>query len=157
MTLSDLASLAEIVASLGVIASLIFVAWQLKQNTEQTRLANWGSVVDRYNTVYGHTNDISLANLGAKGRKSYRDLTDGERISFGHYLEQMCIANEGSVQFARANVHRIEDNLALFEKHIRFHLGFKGAREWFDEFESQRGFPPEVMAAIHRALERDAA
>ena len=114
-------------------------------------------MVDRYNTVYSHTNDPSLANLIAKGRESYRDLTEGEKISFGHYLEQMCIANEGSMQFARAMVHRTDDSMALFEKHIRFHLGFKGAREWFDEFESQRGFPPEVMAAIHKALARDAA
>ncbi len=153
MTLSGLASLAEIVASLGVIASLIFIAIQIRQSTEQTKLANWGSVVDRYSIVYSHTNDIQLANLVAKGRSSYKDLTDGEKISFGHYLEQMCIANEGSLQFSVANVHGQEEFLALFEKHIRFHLGFKGAREWFEEFEAQRGFPPQIAAAIHKAID----
>jgi len=81
------------------------------------------------------------ANLVAKGRKSYRDLSEGERISFGHYLEQVCIANESMLIFAQAHVHERESNLTLFRKHMRFHLGFKGAREWFDEFESQRGFP----------------
>ncbi|MDX1404634.1 MAG: hypothetical protein R3192_08850 [Woeseiaceae bacterium] len=153
MTLAGLASLAEIVASLGVIASLIFVAIQIRQNTQQTKLSNWGSVVDRYNTVYSHTNDLNLANLVAKGRKSYKNLTDGEKISFGHYLEQLCIANEGSLQFSAVNVHGQEDNLALFGKHIRFHLGFKGAREWFEEFEAQRGFPPQIAAAIHQAID----
>jgi len=153
MSLTEIASLADTIAAIGVIASLLLVARQVRQNTEQMKLANWGSLVDRYSTVYSHTNDIDLANLVAKGRKSYRDLTEGEKISFGHYLEQLCIANEGSMQFARSNVHGSEDSMAIFNKHIRFHLGFTGAREWFEEFDSQRGFPPQVMAAIHKAIE----
>ena len=156
MNLDGLASLAEIVSSLGVIASLIFVAWEIRKNTAQTRLANYGSLVDRYNAVYAQTDDIELAGLIARGRKSYRDLSDAERISFGHYLEQVCIANESMLIFAQAHVHDRESNLALFRKHIRFHLGFPGAREWFDEFERQRGFPEPFMREIHKAID-DAA
>ena len=36
---------------------------------------------------------------------------------------------------------------------MRFHLGFPGAREWFDEFEQQRGFPPTYMRAIHSVID----
>jgi hypothetical protein len=153
MTLFEYANLAEIVASLGVIASLIFVAWEVRKNTAQTRLANYSSLVDRYNAVYSETDDIELANLVAKGRKSYRALSEGERISFGHYLEQVCIANESMLIFAQAHVHEREANLSLFRKHMRFHLGFKGSREWFDEFESQRGFPASFMQEIHKAID----
>ncbi len=153
MTLTELADLADVLAALGVIASLIFVAFEIRKNTTQSRLANWGSLVDRYNEVYSQTDDIQVANLVAKGRKDYHALSEGERISFGHYLEQMCLANEGLLTLAEVQVHGKEENFALFRKHIRFHLGFKGAREWFDEFEQQRGFPPQFRKAIHDAID----
>jgi hypothetical protein len=41
----------------------------------------------------------------------------------------------------------------MFRKHMRFHLGFKGSREWYDEFEKVRGFPPKVGVAIREAIE----
>jgi hypothetical protein len=153
MSTTELANLAEIVSGFGVIASLIFVALEIRKGTAQSKLANWASLVDRYNAVYSQTNDIALANLVAKGRKSYRDLTEAEKISFGHYLEQLCIANEALLVYAAAMVHGRGDALEMFNKQIRFHLGFKGAREWFDEFESQRAFPASLMQAIHKAID----
>ena len=104
-------------------------------------------------SVYRQTDDIELANLIAKGRESYRNLTDGEKISFGHYLEQMCMANESILVFAEYLVHGQDANLALFRKHIRYHLGFRGSREWYDEFERVRGFPPKFAEAIHEAID----
>ena len=152
MTIAEYASLAEIVASLGVIASLLFVGFQIRQSIAQTKLVNYGSLVDRFNAVYAQTDDIQLANLLVKGRKSYRDLAEAEKIAFGHYLEQICICCETLLILARAHVHDQEVNFALFRKHIRFHLGFKGAREWFDEFESVRGFPASYMREIREAI-----
>jgi hypothetical protein len=153
MSLEQYSYFAEIVASIAVVASLIFVAIEIKKNTRESELANYGSLVDRYIAVYKQTNDIELANLVAKGRESYDDLTEGEKISFGHYLEQMCIANEANLVFAEAMVHEYDVNLALFRKHMRFHLGFKGSREWYDEFDRLRGFPPKFGAAIREAIE----
>ncbi|MGD2130427.1 MAG: hypothetical protein PVJ17_14085 [Lysobacterales bacterium] len=155
MTITELADLAEIVSGFGVIASLIFVALEIRKGTAQSKLANWASLVDRYNAVYSQTDDIALANLVAKGRKSYRDLTEGEKISFGHYLEQLCIANEALLVYAQTMVHGKEDALAVFRKQISFHLGFKGSREWLEDFESERSFPAPLMRAIHQAIDEE--
>jgi len=38
MTLQDLANYGEILAAVGVIASLVFVGWQIKANTKAARL-----------------------------------------------------------------------------------------------------------------------
>ncbi len=152
MNISGLANIAEIVSGFGVIASLIFVAMEIRKGTGQSKMANWASLVDRYNAVYSQTDDMAFANLVAKGRKGYHDPSDGEQISFGHYLEQICIANEALLVYAQSMVHGKEDALAVFRKQIRFHLGFKGAREWLKDFESQRAFPAPLTQAIHRAL-----
>lgn len=42
---------------------------------------------------------------------------------------------------------------ALFEKHVRFHLGFPGAREWWEQLRIERGFPEAITEAIDRAIE----
>ena len=153
MPLSALADLAQIIGTLGVIGSLLLVAVELRKNTSQSKLANYGDMVDRFMTVYSHTNDIELARLIAKGRKSYRNLSEDEKISFGHYVEQVCIALESLLQYDAAVVHRVGESSGLFAKHLRFHLGFPGAREWFDEFEVQRGFPAPFMKAVHGVLD----
>jgi len=107
--------------------------------------------------VYSQTDDLEFANLVAKGRESYLNLAPGEKIAVGHYLEQVCIANESLLVYAHSTTHESNENLELFRRHIRFHLGFRGAREWFDEFEQLRGFPAPYMRAIHEAIDASAA
>ena len=152
MTLQEIARLAEIVAAVGVIGSLLVVAWEIRKNTTQSKQANWGSLVDRFNAIYAQTNDIELANLVAKGRQSFKSLTDGEKIAFGHYLEQLCIAQEGILIYAKDEVHGYDEMKALFDKHIGFHLGFQGSREWWEQFQVERGFPKPITEAINHAL-----
>jgi hypothetical protein len=148
-----LAELSQVVASLGVIVSLIFVALELRKNTAQSKLSNYSDMIDRYNAVYSITNDIGMSELIVRGRRSYAALSDAEKLSFGHYLEQVCIANESSLIYDDSVVHRKGLSSSLWAKHIRFHLGFPGAREWFDEFERQRGFPATYMRAIRSIID----
>lgn len=155
MPLEQLAFIADILGSVGVIVSLIFVAYELNKSTAQSRLANYGDMVDRFMFAYSQSNDPELAKLIAKGRKSYANLTEDEKISFGHYLENICIALESLLQYDKAVVHRVGESSSMFKKHIRYHLGFPGAREWFDEFEQVRGFPVPFMQAIHEALDKN--
>jgi len=114
-------------------------------------------MINRYNTVYSITNDIAMSELIVRGRQSYAALSDAEKISFGHYLEQICIANESSLIYDDSVVHKKGLSSTLWARHIRFHLGFPGAREWFDEFAQQRGFPDTYMSAIRTVLDRDLA
>jgi hypothetical protein len=153
MSLEQYSYFAEVIASIAVVASLIFVALEVRKNTRESEIAHWGSVVDRFNAVYRQTENIQLANLVAKGRESYDNLSEGEKISFGHYLEQMCIANEANLILADDLVDERDANVALFRNHMRYHLGFKGSREWYDEFERVRGFPPKLAKAIHDAID----
>ena len=153
MTLSALAELSQIVASLGVIVSLVVVALELRKNTAQSKLSNYSDMINRYNTVYAITNDIRMAELIVRGRQSYKSLSEAEKISFGHYLEQICIANESSLIYDDSLVHQKGLSSSLWAKHIRYHLGFPGSREWFDEFEQLRGFPPTYMRSIHGAID----
>jgi len=155
MTLSELSEVSQVVASLGVIVSLVFVALELRKNTAQSKLSNYSDLINRYITVYAITNDADMSELIVRGRQSYMALSEAEKLSFGHYLEQICAANESSLIYDDSVVHQKGLSSTLWAKHIRYHLGFPGAREWFEEFEQQRGFPPTYMSAIHSVLAGD--
>jgi hypothetical protein len=155
MNLSVLSEVSQIVASLGVIVSLVFVALELRKNTAQSKLSNYSDLVNRYISVYAITNEIAMSELITRGRQSYAALSDAEKLSFGHYLEQICIANESSLIYDDSVVHKKGLSSTLWAKHIRYHLSFPGAREWFKEFEQQRGFPHTYMSAIHSVLTAD--
>jgi hypothetical protein len=74
------------------------------------------------------------------------------RISFDHYLETLCIANEGALVFGKNFTRNQEAMTDHFNKHIRFHLSLNGSREWWTQFKIERGLPHELTAAIERAI-----
>ena len=153
MNLAQITVLAELLAAAGVIASLIFVAFEIRKNATQARQANWGNAADRFNAVYSQTGDIELAKLVVKGRQSYHDLSEAEKVSFGHYLEQICIAIEALLVHGESLAHGREVMMALAKKHLAFHLGFPGSRQWYDEFDQQRGYPPAMREFIREAIQ----
>ena len=153
MDIAQITVLAELLAAAGVIASLIFVAFEVRKNTAQTRQANWGNAADRFNAVYAQTNDIELAKLVVKGRQSYHELSEAEKVSFGHYLEQLCIAIEALLVHGESLAHGREAMMVLAKKHLAFHLSFPGARQWYDEFDQQRGYPPAMREFIREAIQ----
>lgn len=126
MNLSSLVNIAEIISGLGVIASLIFVAIKLRKNNKQSKIDTWSNEVNRVVDIYGRASDITLGNIIAKERKNYYELTDGEKISFGHHLEQLCIALEAMLH--GENIHGAGESKILFDKHIQFHLGCPGGK-----------------------------
>ena len=47
MNISEIAAIADVLAAIGVIASLLFVALQVRHNTKATRNQYWLSSLDR--------------------------------------------------------------------------------------------------------------
>jgi hypothetical protein len=83
MTLGQVADLAGIVASAAVVASLLYVARQLRQNTDAIRVSN----ADNYTDFYFKLNtpvatDRQFADLWAKGESQFDTLdpVDKQRL-----------------------------------------------------------------------------
>ncbi len=79
MTLDQYYMLAQIIASIAVVGSLLFLGFEMRRNYKQTRLANWEAVVDRFNALWSRTTtNFDFAEILARGRQSYVGLTDAE-------------------------------------------------------------------------------
>jgi hypothetical protein len=83
MTLDDLANLGQVIGALAVVISLIYVAYQIRQNTNAVRSATAQAVHEhfsnRYNLVAA---DAELARIAANGLRDYASLSEQERVRF---------------------------------------------------------------------------
>jgi len=81
--LSDIANLAEIFGALAVLVSLIYVGYQVKQNTSAVRSATAQEVHNNYAVWYQNVAaDAALSEISLKGLQDYSSLTDLEKIRF---------------------------------------------------------------------------
>jgi hypothetical protein len=81
MALEQLAYLAEIIGVILVIASLIYVAQQLRQNTEMMRSRASGERVQRDAELSGMVSGSGeFAEIWLKGRTEFESLSEVERI-----------------------------------------------------------------------------
>jgi hypothetical protein len=81
--LSEIANLAEIFGALAVLVSLIYVGYQVKQNTSAVRSATAQEVHNNYAVWYQNVaSDAALSEVSLKGLQDYSSLTDLEKIRF---------------------------------------------------------------------------
>lgn len=95
MTLSDLGSLGEFVGSIAVVLSLLYLAFQIRQNTKSVRASTHHGMVESSNALAFRLSDADAARIILKGGRANDDLTPEEkfrfsmlmRASFGFYEE----------------------------------------------------------------------
>jgi hypothetical protein len=154
MPISLLADWADVLAAIGVIASLLFVGIEVRRNTNQSKLQNWASLIDRFISIYSETVNLEFAEVIAKGRLDYNALSEGEKIAFGNYLYQIIVGLEAFINFSQNEVHGAEEMEHQFEKTIQHQIGCPGGLAWYQEYQATTPWPLAVSARIDNALEK---
>ena len=83
MSMQDFANLTEIVASIGVIVSLIFVGYQMRQNTSQLQRNEHNSTMAQWSTIrMASVENRDVAEIWGEGLRGERelDVTDQFRL-----------------------------------------------------------------------------
>ena len=83
MNLNDLANIGQVVGAIAVVISLIYVALQIRQNTNAVRSATAQTVHEHFARWYHlvAAND-ELAKIVANGLRDYGSLSEHERVRF---------------------------------------------------------------------------
>jgi hypothetical protein len=80
LTLERWALIAEVIGGLAVIVSVIYLAFEVGQNTQATRSLTHQQMFDTTTTInQSVSNDAQLAELLARANKNYEELSDGEK------------------------------------------------------------------------------
>ena len=83
MNLNDLANVGQVIGALAVVISLIYVAFQIRQNTSAVRSATAQAVHDNYADWYmSLMGDAELNRIAIKGLKDYSSLDEIEKAQF---------------------------------------------------------------------------
>ena len=83
MSLGDLANLGQIIGAIAVVVSLVYVALQIRQNTNAVRAATSQSVHEHFANWYNSLAcDASLSKIVIDGLRNYGSLSENDKVRF---------------------------------------------------------------------------
>jgi hypothetical protein len=148
MSLEDLGNIGEFVAAVAVVVSLVYLAWQIRQNTEWTRRSTYGSMKqDIQNFRAMVVQDSDVARLHRDGLKDLHSLDEYERWRFGALMQHLFSHLEDLFRF------RGDATFDYRDEEIRWMAGQPGAREWWKV--AKRLYHPEFQSYIDTLLEEE--
>ena len=146
MELEQLSFISEIVAAIAVIASLIYVGRQVKENTTATKSTAAQAMADTMNGYVGLINSSSnLSDILHKGATGLDNLQGGEVIQFGAFHDQMFICSESL--YYQWNDGVLDDHLWNVYRHAMVDILMqKGSQDWWEN--RRHWFGTQFAAAV---------
>jgi hypothetical protein len=128
--LNTLGTVAELLGALGVIASLAYLAKQIKNAAEQGREEAARSVLSKLNATMEYlASDHARSDLWIRGSTSFANLRDeAEQVQFSSFLVTFFRTYEELYFYRGAGV---QWNWGGFEEQVRATLASPGVREWW--------------------------
>ena len=148
MTIQDLGSIGEFVAAIATLATLVYLALQIRQNTRSVQLSALEANVQAGNRVRELLiMDEGLSDLHSKGLQGYSQLDRAERLRFGLLLQnffsniQAAFVRTGLMGVSGTRMRRDEDGVVhglpfggvSFLDSLLVHPGI---REWWNRHQS---------------------
>ena len=150
MTFSDIASIGEFLSGIGVILSLIFVGFQIRQNSTQLRrAANREAVTALGDALRPGIENPELADIMIRFQQSYYDLNPVEQNRMNLYqmdwIRQFELIN---ADYKIGNYD--EEPYDYFARAVALSCSTPGGKEWWNE--NKAYLTPAAQEAIQEAI-----
>lgn len=152
MNWEAIGAVAELVGAIGVIASLAYLASQIRQNTNAMRGTAHESSVSR-NTAFTIAVGTSaqVSEVLTRGHRAYESLTNAERAQYAHLMGAMLLGAETTFhQHKRGNLEE-----EIWERSIQtilYYAVFSGFRTHWKK--ARAGYTPEFRAIIDAEISK---
>ena len=157
MTLEALYFIAQIVAALAVIASIVFLSMQVRENTREQKLKREHELQQMSVSFFDHfTDDEANAEVFIRGGYDYRGLSGPEKFRFNNLASKAVRDFEYMLTLNKAGVLD-GPTLERQERMIFSLLGTPGARLWWERSGMGSWFRPETQARITALIEDGAS
>jgi len=131
MTLQSLAYIGEIIGAVVVVLSLVYLAVQVRQNTEAQRTENYAHALERlatFQSMLSTGSEISI--IFSKGLADSSNLTAQEKLRFNWSMYEAFGAFE--FMFHAARKKSIDEEIwSRWSKAIAWYLTFPGVHKWW--------------------------
>jgi hypothetical protein len=146
MNWEAIGALAELGGALGVIASLVYLGIQIRQNTHSAREATWHSVLrdlQQFRSLIAQ--DPEIARVYREGLRDMKSLNDDDRWRFGALMQSLYSVFE---LVFRA---RDESQFQHYLDDLAWTAGRPGARDWWSK--AKRLYSPDFQRFVDETLE----
>ena len=160
MTLEDLGNLGDFVGGIAVLATLVYLAVQVRQNNRLLR-ANTASVRAASSTAINErlvgvnqslVEDQSLAEVFVRELSSPGSISGADRVRLDVLLQSMFISLENIMKMAQSGAIEPHD-WEPWSRHLHFWLKNPAVRAWWDRQRSP--FGRDFRAHVETLLARD--
>src|SRR5210317_1456374 len=130
MDIDQLASIGELLGGIGVILSLLYLAFQLRDQSRGLRSESYGRSLDRLARIQERlAEDSNFSRLFNTGLIDPEGLSVDERINFTWGCTEMFGAFE-YMHYQHAQKDLPEEVWLRWKETIKFWMTFKGIRAW---------------------------
>lgn len=145
-----IAALAQVIAAFGVIASLVYLAAQIRNNTKETRAASFNAVTDSFNQFnFMVAQNEAVAALFLRGSADYSQLDGVEEVRFDLMILGLFRIHESV--FYQSNRGTMERDLREAEnRSVNFLIESPGIRAWWKD--NPYSFTEEFRVHIERVI-----
>ncbi len=137
MDIMELGAIGELVGGVAVLATLIYLATQLRQLKQQNLLVSYQHTYDSVNAFCDVVSSSDeLASIIVRGRQSTSTLTPEENLRFQHVHGRLLNTVESwyfqVVQTAPGGQYR-QEQLSNIEVFVRFYFDYPGVLEFWSD------------------------
>ena len=148
MSLEQLSYLAQILGSVGVIVSLLFVGSQIKQNTRALERNEHNSTMTQWTVIrQAIATDRDMAELMTAGLSGERKLDAVDQLRLGQMLQECAWASFHVWDRMKRGVFPKGTFEATAGVYLCDLLGNAGGRAWWDSAKHS-GFAPDFVADV---------
>jgi hypothetical protein len=132
MTIEDLGNLGDLIAAIATVATLIYLAQQIRKNSKSVEGASVQAVLELETTTYALK--AQYANVYRRGCANILDLDDDERVVFEQLVSsEMSLFNSA---FTQVQNGLINDDASFDRDWIRFYLKQPGFQVIWSEIKT---------------------
>ena len=150
MNLEELGNLGEFIAAIATLATLVYLALQIRQNTRSVQAQSHHAITDSFNHLNGIVGtDVAAARVLRLGMEGLETLSDDEQASFGFLMLAYMRIFE-TLYFQREN-SVMSDQLYLAEQgSTHWMFSHAGVRDWWNS--NEISFSPEFRHNVDQQI-----
>lgn len=155
MTIQELGSVGEFVAAIAVLVSLFYLAYQIRQNTAELRLASLRAVISSYaNFRRSVVSSNELPQLIEAARHHPESLNEAQIYRYGYFVEESAwCAQQLFVEIRAGQVP--ETSWPYAKKRLLQHLNNAVGKAWWEEWKGM--YDLELVVEIDHDLRQAGA
>ncbi len=132
MNWDAIGAIGEILAAIAVLVTLIYLAKQIRQNSQAVQVSALRDTTEQWNRWSEVlATSPELADIVARGNKSYRQLPEVEAMRYGAYVQMFFDSAESYRSLVLE--HKVQKDLNVLESIVARRIRETGFSEWWSQ------------------------